>query len=249
MPEISTSRYIVQAGWNDVPHLDEVTKGELLESTPPHLRDARSKGEPSMGSGAIYPIPIADVEVRPFAIPFGWKKAYALDVGWNRTAALWGAQNPVDGIIYLYSEHYKGQQLPVVHAAAIKTRGEWIRGAIDPAAGGASQRDGAQLKVEYRSLGLNLVDANNDLESGLIALWQALSLGRLKVFSTLQNWKAEYRVYQRDERGRVKDGQADHLMDAMRYLFRTWDKVATLPPLNDDRHGGGLASADRRAGY
>ena len=36
------------AGWDDVPHLEERTKTELLESTPPHLRDARSKGIPSL---------------------------------------------------------------------------------------------------------------------------------------------------------------------------------------------------------
>jgi len=250
MPEITSSRYLVMAGWRDVPHLDDKAKQELLDSTPPYLRDARSKGEPSMGSGVIYPIPISDIEVRPFAIPWGWKKAYALDVGWNRTAALWGAQNPVDGTIYLYSEHYKGQQLPVVHAAAIKARGEWIRGCSDPAAKGSSQKDGLQLKAEYISLGLQLIDANNELEAGLVAVWQALALGQIKIFSTLQSFKAEYRVYQRDERGRIKDGQADHLMDCMRYLWRTWAKVATLPPLSNGKHtGGGMELADHRAGY
>jgi hypothetical protein len=249
MPEVSGSRYIVQAGWNDVPHLDEKTKKELLDSTPEYLRDARSRGEPTMGSGVIYPIPISDIEVKPFAIPFGWKKAYALDVGWNRTACLWGAQNPVDGIIYLYSEHYKGQQLPVVHATALKQRGEWIRGCIDPAAKGSSQKDGKQLKAEYQSLGLILIDANNELESGLIAVWQALALGQLKIFSTLQSFKAEYRVYQRDEKGKIKDNQDDHLMDCMRYLWRTWNKVATLEPLKADRGGSGMKTADSRAGY
>jgi hypothetical protein len=249
MGEVSASRYIVQAGWDDVPHLDVKTQAELLESTPPHLRDARSKGEPSMGAGVIYPIPISDIEVRPFAIPWGWKKAYALDVGWNRTAALWGAQNPVDGTIYLYSEHYKGQQLPVVHAAAIKARGDWIRGVIDPAAKGSSQKDGLQLKAEYQALGLKLTDANNELETGLIACWQALALGQMKIFSTLQSFKAEYRVYQRDDKGRVMDGQADHLMDDMRYLWRTWNKVATLPPLKDRTSGAGMETADHRAGY
>lgn len=248
MPEVSPSRYIVQAGWQDVPHLDEKTKQELLESTPPHLRDARSKGEPSMGAGVIYPIPIGDIEVQPFAIPWGWKKGYALDVGWNRTAALWGAQNPVDGTLYLYSEHYKGQQLPVVHTTAIKARGEWIRGCIDPAAKGSSQKDGKQLKAEYVSLGLTLIDANNELEAGLIACWQALAVGQIKIFSTLQSFKGEYRVYQRDERGRVQDGQADHLMDCMRYLWLTWSKVATLPTPKSESVSG-FRLADHRAGY
>jgi hypothetical protein len=237
------------AGWSDVPHLDAKTQQELLDSTPPHLREARSKGEPSLGSGAIYPIPIADIEVKPFVIPYGWKKGYALDVGWNRTAVLWGAQNPVDGCIHLYSEHYKGQQLPVVHVAAIKTRGEWIRGCIDPASKGSSQRDGRQIKAEYQSLGLSLIDANNELEAGLLACWQALATGQLKIFSTLQSFKGEYRVYQRDERGRINDGQADHLMDCMRYLWLTWGKVATLPKAGVMEGGAGMRAADSRAGY
>jgi hypothetical protein len=232
-----------------VPHLDAKAQAELLDSTPPHLREARSRGEPSMGSGAIYPIPIADIEVKPFVIPYGWKKGYALDVGWNRTAVLWAAQSPVDGTLYLFSEHYKGAQLPVVHATAIKARGEWIRGCIDPAAKGSSQRDGRQIKAEYQSLGLTLIDASNELEAGLLACWQALATGQLKVFSTLQSFKAEYRVYQRDERGRIKDGQADHLLDCMRYLWLTWAKVATLPNAKIRPGGAGIKAADHRAGY
>ena len=99
------------------------------------------------------------------------------------------------------------------------------------------------------SLGLHLIDANNELEAGLVAVWQALSLGQLKIFSTLQYFKAEYRVYQRDEHGRIKDGQADHLMDCMRYLWRTWSKVAALPPLKVSQGGSGMENADQRAGY
>jgi phage terminase large subunit-like protein len=42
--------------WDDVPHLDAKSKQELLNSIPPYQRDARSKGVPQLGSGAIYPI-------------------------------------------------------------------------------------------------------------------------------------------------------------------------------------------------
>jgi hypothetical protein len=64
-----------------------------------------------------------------------------------------------------------------------------------------------------------LVPADNALEAGIYAVWTRLSTGRLKVFRTLTNWLAEFRFYQRDEQGRVKDGQADHLQDATRYLI------------------------------
>ncbi len=87
MPEISASKYLVNASWKDVPHIDEKTQAELLAATPPYLRDARSKGEPSLGAGAIYPVELSEVLVDPFQIPPHWPRCYALDVGWNRTAA------------------------------------------------------------------------------------------------------------------------------------------------------------------
>ena len=60
-------------------------------------------------------------------------------------------------------------------------------------------------------------------------MWSRLSTGRLKVFSTLQSWLSEYRLYHRDEKGKVvkKD---DHLMDAMRYLVFSGLDVADTEP-------------------
>ena len=44
-----------------------------------------------------------------------------------------------------------------------------------------------------------------------------LSTNKLKVFGSLVNWFAEFRLYRRDENGKiVKDN--DHLMDDTRYL-------------------------------
>lgn len=247
MPAITASKYLVQAGWDSVPHLDEKTKSELLAATPPHLRKARSQGIPSLGSGAIYPVELEDIEVAPFAIPRFWKRAYALDVGWKCTAAIWGAEDPADGTIYLYAEHYRGHQLPVIHAQAIKARGSWIKGAIDPASRGRSQRDGEQLIADYKGQGLDLVNAINAVESGLYEVWSRLETGRIKVFSTLVNLKAEYKLYRRDERGNiVKD--FDHAMDAMRYLIATWAKIASVQA-PDKTFGGGTVIADSDAGY
>ncbi len=53
MGQVTETKYTVMAGWDDVPHLDERTKRKLLASTQPYLRDARSKGIPSLGTGAI----------------------------------------------------------------------------------------------------------------------------------------------------------------------------------------------------
>lgn len=227
MPKISPSKYVVRAGWDDVPHLDEQAKKELLDGTLPHMREARSKGVPSLGKGAIYPIPREEAEVKPFQIPRYWKKGYALDVGWNKTAALWGAQDPSDGTIYVYTEHYRGQAEPSVHATAIKARGEWIMGAIDPAANGRQPKDGERLKVTYIEHGLQLVNAVNAVDAGIYEVWQLLSSGRLKIFSTCQNFWAEYMIYRRDENGKIVK-KFDHLMDCVRYLIMTWEEIGAV---------------------
>lgn len=218
------------AGWDDVPHLDAQTKTELLENTPPHLRDARSKGTPSLGSGAIYPIEQSQFMVEPFAIPRHFAKAYGMDVGWNCTAALFGAWDRDSDILYVYSEHYRGQAEPSVHASAIRARGEWIKGAIDPAARGRSQRDGEQLLADYVNLGLDLVMADNGVESGVYHVLERFSSGRLKVFSTCQNVLAEHRLYRRDDKGKIVK-KYDHAMDALRYLVRMLEQIATTQPI------------------
>ena len=229
MPEISASRYLVQAGWQDAPHLDEKTKAELLASTPPHLRDARSKGIPVLGSGAIYPVPWEDVSVKPFQIPDYWPRAYALDVGWRRTAALWGAWDPSDWALYVYAEYYRGQAEPTIHASAIKARGEWIKGVIDPASNGKSQADGEQLIALYKQNGLAITNADNSVEAGIYECWQGLSVGKIKVFSILGHFEDEYRMYRRVEDGKIVK-ENDHLMDAFRYLVKSGRKVAQVKP-------------------
>lgn len=247
MGRVSASKYMVNAGWNDVPHLSEAAKAELLASTMPYLRDARSKGIPSLGAGAIYPVPWEEVSAVPFAIPNYWKRGFAMDVGWNRTAALWGAEDPTDGTIYCYTEHYRGQAVPVIHATAIKARGDWILGAIDPASRGRGQDDGKQLFETYQSLGLKLVLANNGVDDGLYQVWQRLETGRLKFFTTLNYLRGEYGLYRRDELGRIVK-KNDHLMDCLRYLIATWGSIGRQKP-PEKTTGGPAKGADRVAGY
>jgi hypothetical protein len=55
----------------------------------------------------------------------------------------------------------------------------------------------------YRSCGLNLAPAVNAVEAGLYQVWQLMSAGKLKVFASLGNWLQEFRLYQRNNEGRV----------------------------------------------
>lgn len=228
-------RALVQATWDDVPHLTTEAKQQQWDSAMPHERDARAKGIPSLGSGRIYPIEESAVLVEPFEFPRWWPRAYALDVGWNRTAALWGAHDRDSDVVYIYSEYYAGQQPPAVHASAIAVRGQWMVGAVDPSSAGANQKDGTTLANEYRALGLSLVMADNTVEGGIFACHQRMSRGGLKVFSTLRNWLAEFRIYRRDENGKIVK-ENDHLMDAMRYLVMTGMRHASIEPDEQEEH-------------
>jgi len=242
-----TGMYGLCIGWDDVPHLSEAAKVEYSKTIPPFQRDARTKGWPRLGAGAIYPIPESEILVEPFAIPKTWPHAYGLDVGWKVTAAVFGAQSPSDGIWYLYSEHYQEHAEPSVHAAAINARGKRMPGCIDPASRGRGQRDGVQLIQQYCDLGLNLQIANNSVFTGLTETWELYAEGRLKVFSILQHFRAEFRVYQRDEKGNVVK-KNDHLMDAKRYFVMTGRNIAApltaLPDKQKRERNSGAASRE-----
>lgn len=231
-------RAIVNATWDDVPHLDAATKAELLRTIPPYQLDARSRGIPVLGAGVIYPVAEDDYLVDDFPMPKHWLRAYAMDVGWNRTAVVWGAYDPEQDRWTLYHEYYRGQAEPSIHATAVKAPGTWIRGVIDPAARGRSQLDGRQLMATYQDLGLDLTEAENAVEAGLYAVWERLSTGRLKVCRSLANLRKELRLYRRDEKGHIVKTN-DHACDAMRYLVMSAKAVAqceaptplTLPDL------------------
>lgn len=226
------SKWCIGITWDDAPHLSQEDKDELWASIPPHQRDARAKGIPALGSGVIYPVAEDLYTVDPFKIPDHWPRAYALDVGWNRTAAVWGAWNRDNDTVYLYDEYYVSEAPPQVHADAIKGRGEWIPGVIDPAARGRSQMDGRRFIEEYAALGLDLHPANNEVEAGIFAVYRRLISGRLKVFTTLSNWRSEVRLYRRDEKGKVVK-ERDHLMDAARYLIMSGMGRAITEPVRD----------------
>ena len=210
---------IVMISWDEVPHLSEAAREQMMNDIPPYQRAARTRGVPYLGSGVIYPIPEEEIREKPFPIPDHWPRGYGMDVGWNWTVAVWGAYDPDTATWHIYKEHFRSHAEPPTHAAAIRATGDFP-GRIDPAANGRSQVDGKQLLQMYLDLGLKLDVAPNAVEAGIGEVWNLLSQGRIKVSSALRHWWTEYRMYRRDAKGRpVKKN--DHLMDATRYLVHS----------------------------
>lgn len=235
-PEDESTRdvkHVTTATWDDVPHLTTEAKAALLASIPPYQRDARTKGVPQLGVGAIYPLPESDIVIPRFEIPAHWPRVYGLDVGWRFTAAAFLAIDRETATVYLYHEYKRQQAEPVIHASGIQAPGAWIPGVIDPASMGSGQIDGRNLMQLYSELGLTLSPAVNAVESGIFEVWGLLSSGRMKVFNTCSQWISEFRKYHRDEKGRIVKAD-DHLLDATRYAVVSGLSVAKQPPTGDE---------------
>jgi phage terminase large subunit-like protein len=220
--EIDKFRHMHQISWDDAPHLSEESKQNLWNSVPPYQRDARKLGIPVLGAGAVFPVSEESYTCPPFELPPSWKKIIGMDVGWRCTAATFLAINPDTGECYVYSEYSGGELTPNQHAVNIKARCKSnITVAIDPAAHSRSQTDGQIIFDQLEEMGLDLVNADNAVESGLWTLLELLQNGKLKVFSTCRNLIKDIARSARDTNGKLVDKSSFHMLDSFRYAVMT----------------------------
>lgn len=225
-------KWYTQVSWEEVHHIDEKSKAELLATVPAYQKDARSKGVPVLGSGLIYPMAETDMRVADFPIQDYWKRAWSFDTGWNWAACVWGAYNPEAKITYIYAVYKRGQADPATHVEAIRARGTWIPGVGDAA--DINKLDGRQMIQIYRDdYKLDMVLPVKAVEAGLYKVWCALAAGQLKVFSSCAQWFEEVRFYARDEQGNIIK-KNDHLMDATRYLLMNGMERAVAVPVKKE---------------
>lgn len=222
-------RFVVHCSWDDSPHLTEEMKADIKMRYTGAELIARTEGIPTIGIGQIYKYMPERITVAPFPIPIHWPRVYGLDVGWERTAGVWGAIEPESGIVYIYSEHYLGREPVPIHASAIRARGEWIPGVIDPASRASGQSDGLKLFDLYERERLDLSLADNAVSAGIYKVDNMFANGQLKVFTSCYNLISEIRVYRFDENGKVVK-KHDHALDALRYLVMSGIQIAEPLP-------------------
>lgn len=216
-----------------MPHLSEKTKRELMESTPPHLRDARSKGIPVLGSGRIFQIDEELIKESPFSIPAHWPRIAGIDFGWDHpTAAAWLAWDRDTDTIHVYDIHKLSEATPIVHAAAFKAKGDWIPFSWPHDGLQHDKGSGEALADSYRKQGVNMLKAKathppakgeeegtggNSVEAGLIEMLDRMQTGRLKVARHLEQFFEEFRLYHRKDGKIVKE--FDDAISAVRYAM------------------------------
>lgn len=217
------SRHVVAMTIDDVDHYTAAEKAQIIASYPPHEREARAKGIPTMGSGRIFPVPEELITCEPREIPRHWPQIIGLDFGWDHpTAAARLAWDRDTDTIYVTACYRRSEAVPAIHAAAIKPWGAWIPVAWPHDGLQHDKGSGDQLKEQYRSHGLKMLndqathaEGGNGVEAGLMAMLERMETNRFKVFKGLNDWFEEFRLYHRKDGKIVKE--RDDIMSATRY--------------------------------
>jgi len=223
MNNLKPHQQLYNATWDDAPHLDDEVKEEILAALPPHERKMRSEGIPVLGSGLVFPIDVEQIKRTAFAIPEHWSRICAIDFGYDHpTAAVWIAHDRDHDVAYVYDTYRKSGETPLVHAQAIKARGDWIP-VMWPHDGAQHDKgSGEPLAAIYRRQGMNMFpkhfenpEGGQGVEPGLMEMLQKFQTQRLLVFDHLGEFFEEMRMYHRKDGKVVKE--RDDLMSAARY--------------------------------
>jgi phage terminase large subunit-like protein len=233
--------YTKNVTWDDVNHLDSDEKKRLWSSYPAYEREARTKGTPMLGSGAIFPVPDEDITTLPQKIPAHWSLINGIDFGIDHPGAgVFCAWDKDSDTFYVYDCYKQRDETPIYHAAAMKKHGDWVPNAW-PHDGnqrkqGLNADSNIKLKDMFRQNGLYMLrehahyndERGNSREASLIEMYEYMRTGRFKVFSTLTPWFEEKRMYHR------RDGNVvavhDDIMSATRYAFMMRRYAMTKPP-------------------
>jgi phage terminase large subunit-like protein len=218
----------------DAEHISPAERARIIASFPAHQREARAKGIPTLGSGAIFPVAEESITVEPFSIPKHWPRICGLDFGWDHpTAAAWIAWDRDTDTLYVYDAYRVAEQPIPIHAAAIRAKGKWIPVAWPHDGWQTEKGSGVQLAEQYKACDVEMLDEHAQfeetgqdsetqqslisVEAGLQEMLTRMETGRWKVFSHLKDWFAEFRLYHRDNGKIVK--LFDDLLSASRYAM------------------------------
>lgn len=226
MDNPSSAQACMNVGWDDAPHLSDKVKTELLSSFPAHQRDMRTKGIPMLGHGRIYDIADDEITCQPFACPDHFFVIDGQDFGWDHPQAhiqLWEDRD--EDVIYI-SHVWKARQKKADEAWRIVK--PWAKDVPTawPHDGNQHEKGGGQqLKEQYKAEGFKMLgehatwpDGGNKVEPGIHEIRERMLDGKFKVFSTCTDFFEEFRMYHRDETGKIAKTN-DDVLDAIRYAY------------------------------
>ncbi|MNX84537.1 Terminase-like family protein [compost metagenome] len=250
----AASRHVTNMTIEDAEHYTPEERAKIIASYPAHEREARSKGIPTLGSGRIFPVEEDAIKVAPFSVPGHWPRINGIDFGWDHpTAAVQCAWDRDADCWYVMRAHRRSQAVPVIHAAAIKPWGAWVPTSWPHDGDQTDKGSGEQLAKQYAAAGLKMLrhratfeDGTNGVEAGLSDMLERMETGRFKVFSNLDDWFQEFRLYHRKDGKVVK--KLDDLISATRYALMMKRK-AIVRPVDTSTSRAGWEPLDAEVGY
>jgi phage terminase large subunit-like protein len=231
LAQASPGTHVTMMGIEDAEHYSPEERAAIIASYPKHERDARTKGLPQLGSGRVFPIDEDEIKCAAFNIPAHWPQIGGLDFGWDHPSA--GVKLAWDrdaDCVYVIAAHRQREQTPAMFAAAVKPWGahpdgsQWLPWSWPHDGLQHDKGSGEQLAAQYRSQGLRMLpmratfeDGSFGVEAGIAQMLDRMQSSRFKVFSHLEDWFEEFRLYHRKDGLIVKKG--DDLISASRYAL------------------------------
>lgn len=244
---------VIQMTIDDAEHYTPEERARIIAAYPEHEREARARGIPIMGSGLVFPVAESTITVEPFAIPPHWGRINGLDMGWGHPAA-WAAlaHDRDTDTVYVY-DCWRAKETPVMNQAGmVIAKGlhtiphAWPHDALQHDKG-----SGDQLMKQYAKFGLNMLQeraqfeqtaegkfGGNSLEAGIALMLTRMQARQLKVFSHLNDWFQEFRMYHRKDGIIVK--LDEDILSATRYglmMLRRAKSLAEINPQQAARRG------------
>lgn len=230
---------------DDAEHYTPEQRASIIASYPAHERKARAQGIPILGSGRVFPIDEDEIKCPSFSVPEAWVQIGGLDFGWDHpTAGCRLAHDRDSDVIYVTGSWGQRETTPVIAAAALMPWGDWLPWAWPHDGLQHDKGSGEQLAALYRAQGLNMLperatfeDGGNGVEAGIAEMLDRMQTGRWKVFSHLEDWFTEFRMYHRQDGLIVKLN--DDRISASRYAMMMKRFAETKQELTAFNFGGG----------
>lgn len=219
------NRSITRMTIDDAEHYTPEQRAAIIASYPAHEREARTRGIPSLGSGRVFPVAEEEIRIKAFPIPASWVQIVGVDFGWDHPfAATRLAWDRDQDVMYVTAAYRQREATPVIHAATIRSWGDWLPVAWPHDGLQHDKGSGEPLAAQYRAQGLKMLpekatfeDGSNGVEAGVIEMLDRMHTGRWRVFEHLEDWFGEFRLYHRDNGKIVKE--RDDLLSSSRYAM------------------------------
>ncbi|WP_162176377.1 terminase large subunit domain-containing protein [Enterovibrio calviensis] len=267
--------FIFHAGWDDAPHLTETIKSELLAGIPEWEIPMRTKGLPSRGSGAIFPVDDDFISVPDFEPQEHWPVIAGVDFGKSvdPSVVMFITKDPETETYFIFKEFFLNVDKSVdAIANAIKTsQYPRIPVIVPHDANTAVEGGGMETKARLlRGLNCNVIrrvfnnpqfiqnkitncqEKNQGREGGLHWMAYGLKSGFIKVAADCMHWRRQKRSFFWKQRGgkTISASTHDDTIDASRYALLTIDRYgipAAQTRIDFDDWNDGFTTSD--SGY